>query len=135
MAPKKKVTKKVKMMEDDSDDEGAHRALAKLGGLPPAENDEDGLVARDVDVLSEVPEIDTTRADDMPRSSNCCCIWFLICLAIPLVGLLVAILASGILFASHQSTCSVYQVLDMLSRFNSSEIEDAIRSMYLDCRV
>jgi hypothetical protein len=134
MAPKKKVTKKVKMM-DDSDDEASHRALAKLGGLPPAENDEDGIVARDVDVLSEVPEIDTTRAEDMPRAGNYCCISFLVCLAIPLVGLLVAILASGILFASHQSTCSVYQVLDMLSRFNASELENAIQGLYLDCRV
>ena len=133
MAPKTKVKKKVKM-EDDSDDEASHLALAKLGGLPPAENDE-GLVARDVDVLSEVPEIDTTWADDIPKASNCCCIWFLICLAIPLVGLLVAILSSGILFASHQSTCSAYQVLDMLSRFNASELEDAIQGLYLDCRV
>ena len=134
MAPKTKVKKKVKM-EDDSDDEASHRALAKLGGLPPAENDEDGLVVRDVDVLSEVPEVDTSWADDVPRANNCCCIWVLICLAIPLVGLIVAILASGVLFASHQSTCSVYQVLDMLSRFNASEIEDAIQGLYLDCRV
>ena len=133
MAPKTKVKKKVRMQED-SDDEASHQALAKLGALPPAEIDE-GLVARDVDILSEVPEVDTTWAYDMPKASNCCLIWFLICLAIPLVGLLIAILASGILFASHQSICSVYEVLDRLSRFNASEIEDGIRSMYLDCGV
>lgn len=51
-------------------------SLAEAGGLPPASDDDevigdDGVVARDVEVMSEPPEIDTTRFDGPPRPRVC----------------------------------------------------------------
>jgi hypothetical protein len=45
-------------------EESPHKRLAELGALPPSE--EDGVV-RDVEVMSEAPEIDTTVAHNRPK--------------------------------------------------------------------
>jgi hypothetical protein len=41
--------------------------LRDAGALPPASDEEDGKVLRDPDILSEAPDIDTTRAEPPPR--------------------------------------------------------------------
>ena len=44
--------------------------LAEAGALPPSEEGEE---PREVDVYSEAPEIDTTRAEGQPSRLDACC--------------------------------------------------------------
>ena len=126
---KKKKVKKVVRMEDDEQ----HRTLAKLGALPPADED-DGYAEREVDVLSEVPEIDTTWSDRPPKRSYCCYPG-LFCVCVPLLVLAVVLAMFEVLFVGRRSICSVYEVLTRLSRLNASEIEAGVVAMYTECKV
>lgn len=123
---KKKKVKKTVRMEDEQ-----HRTLAKLGALPPADEDEP---VRDVDVFSEAPEIDTTWSERPPRRSYCCYSG-LFCVCVPILVLAVVLTTFEVLFVGHRSVCSVYEVLTRLSRLNSSEIEAGISNMYTECKV
>jgi hypothetical protein len=62
----KQVTRKKTRVSwtENKMEESPHKRLAELGALPPSE--EDGVV-RDVEVMSEAPEIDTTVAHNRPK--------------------------------------------------------------------
>ena len=73
----KSSTKKKRVSHEELDaatDAVVAIALRDAGAIPPAsdfyddddENGASGSVQRDVDVLSDVPEIDTTRAEEAP---------------------------------------------------------------------
>ena len=98
----------------------------------PSHEVNDVVETRDVDVMSEPPEIDTSWVQEEPKTN--CWIWISIIVAIPFISFLVALFVS-ILFYSTLSKCSVTEILEILSRFNNSEIESEVRGMYSQCKV
>jgi hypothetical protein len=128
-SPAKKKTKKKVKMEDN---ENVTQTLAKLGALPPSSDDEEGIVDRDIDILSEEPEIDTTRAEERPKRRKLCLVFFAMCVLTPFF---VVLAVSGIAFLVQNSKCSVSMLLDQLTNMNASDIELGIRNMYSDCSV
>lgn len=120
---KKRGTRKVKMAGEE------FKSLSEAG-LPPSEESEEGRVEREVDVYSEPPEIDTTRAEERPSYARrlgtlCFCIPFLIAVAIVVIALVV--------FASEHSRCSSRTVLVRLSSLNHSSFEGELGRIYEDC--
>jgi len=123
---KKKGKRKVQLMRSTDD----FKALSDVGGLPPSEESDEGRVEREVDVLSEPPEIDTTRAEERPSriqrfGALCFCFPFFIAAAIVLVSL--------VAYASQHSTCSSRTMLKRLSSLNHTDIEGELERVYSDC--
>lgn len=118
--------KQVRIREGPDDDDDMELAssertkmteLANAGALPPAENDDE----REVDVLSEPPEIDTTRADKPPMMTPTCAsrtrqaILILFCLSTISTAIVVGIYASDL----WESNCDS-------SRLSDSSVIDSI---------
>ena len=109
------------------------RVLSDVGALPPAsEESDDGRVEREVDVLSEAPEVDTTRAEERPskmrRLGWICCLF-------PILALMVGILVATIGFVTSHSRCSVANVLDAMSALNASDLERGVLNVYKECKI
>lgn len=105
-------------------------SLSDVGGLRPSEESDEAPVEREVDVLSEPPEIDNSRAEERPSWIQrfglfFCCLPFLIALAIVVVSL--------VAFAAQHSNCSSRTVLQRLSSLNHTGIEDELKGVYRDC--
>ena len=105
------------------------KTLAEAG-LPPADDDErDEREEREIDIYSEPPEIDTTRADPPPSKLRvgllCCCF--------PFVGFLAVLLVSVVLYTAEHAQCTASDVLGHLRLFNSSQLDSELRSVYDDC--
>ena len=123
---KKKGKRKVKVMSRADD----FKSLSDVGGLPPSEESDEGRVEREVDVLSEPPEIDTSRAEERPSRIKrfgvlCFCFPFLISVAIVIVSLVAS--------ASQHSKCSSMTMLQRLSSLNHTNIEGELEGVYRDC--
>ena len=123
---KKKGKRKVKVMSRADD----FQSLSDVGGLPPSEESDEGRVEREVDVLSEPPEIDTSRAEERPSRIKrfgvlCFCFPFLIAVAIVIVSLVAS--------ASQHSKCSSRTMLQRLSSLNHTNIEGELERVYRDC--
>lgn len=84
---KARVSWTSKNMEDSP-----HKKLAELGGLPPSDSEQH----KDVEVMSEAPEIDTTVAHSYPRCHESrfmrqCAVYFaFVCIVIVVCAILVA---------------------------------------------
>lgn len=122
MAPKKSV----RVVEPSE-----MKSLAEAGALPPSENSDDGIVEREVDVMSEPPEIDTTRAEERPpdKRGRLC----LLCLCIPLVAILIVLTITSAAYASSHSNCTATEVLHRLNNLSVSEFEAGASRVYEAC--
>lgn len=127
MEGKKKKPKKVKIAEDKME---GFKALSDAGALPPAESD-DGLVEREIDVLSDIPEIDTTRADPPPdktfkRLGLFCCF-------LPFATLVGVLVVFSVLYLSSKSKCDTAEIFEKLGDVNVSELELGLSRVYEAC--
>ena len=109
------------------------KSLAEAGALPPSSENtsDDGIVERDVDVMSEPPEIDTTRAEEIPstRRGRLC----LLCLCIPLWVVLIVLTITGAAYATAHSNCTAVEVLHRLENLSASEFEAGTARIYEAC--
>jgi hypothetical protein len=124
---KKRGKRKVKLMENRDE----FKSLAEAGALPPSEESDEGRVEREVDVMSEPPEIDTTRAEERPRPIYR--IGLLCCCCLPIVAVTMIVLFSGLLYLSQHSRCSVPLVLQRLNEMNNTNIRVEVGLMYEEC--
>ena len=123
MAPKKSV----RVVEPSE-----MKSLAEAGALPPtSEGSEDGIVERDVEVMSEPPEIDTTRAEERPpdKRGRLC----LLCVCIPLVAILIVLAITGAAYATAHSNCTAVEVLNRLNNLSASDLEVGAAQIYESC--
>lgn len=125
---KRNGTRKVKVTSRTDE----FKSLSDVGGLPLSEGSDEGRVERELDVLSEPPEIDTTRAEERPSRIKrfgmfCCCVPFIIAVAIVVVSL--------VAFASQYSNCSSRTVLQRLSSLNHTDTKGELDRVYRDCVV
>jgi hypothetical protein len=126
MSPKKDG-KRVVLMETVEE----VKSLAEAGALPPSEGSEDGLVEREIDVLSEEPDVDTTRAEEKPPDKRR---WFcLLCCFIPLAATLFVLAITGAAYATSHSNCTVTQVLHKLHNISSTNFEEDAVGVYDAC--
>lgn len=109
------------------------QVLSDVGALPPpSEESDDGRVEREVDVLSEAPDIDTTRAEERPSKMRRLG-W--ICCLLPIIALVVVILVATIDFITSHSKCSVADVLNAMSALNASDLESGVLTVYEECKI
>ena len=112
------------------------RALKDAGALPPAyERDEydeekeekEENEEKDVEVLSEPPDIDTSRAEDKPclseRFFQVVRVLTLLSLAGPLALLFVFLFTNIILYLVNRTTCTPLDTLRMLNNVNASGVD------------
>ena len=94
------------------------KALTNAGALPPAEeSSDDGRVEREVDVMSEPPEIDTTRAEEHPRRTLCV-LWCIL----PSLTLGGFCILSILVFVVIHSKCSVSDAFASIATLNTSTL-------------
>ena len=123
-----KKKKKRVSIKDDDDDEDRHQKLAELGALPPSEDDDEFV--RDVEVMSEIPEIDTTRADEPPRRVFRALLWMIM---IPIVLLVCFAFTIEFLYLIRTTNCSFNDMMDEIATFDTTEIEKSFWNLYSHC--
>ena len=105
--------------------------LAEAGGLPPTSEDDDVLgdeeaPVRDVEVMSEPPDIDTTRFDGPPRVQMCgmrCKACVVRTIFILFVLLLVPIVALGMCIIVDVASQNVPTMAKLVNRSNEIKTE------------
>jgi hypothetical protein len=111
--------------ETDASEQTKIKALSEAGALPPAEMDGYDGYERDVEVMSEAPEIDTTRADKPPmfRASVNTCIRRTLLLFV--AALIVTSIVMIVLFSvgMWETDCDVDSIYDanLMLRTNTSK--------------
>ena len=128
MSDKNKKKKKRVTIRDDDDPDDRHRKLAELGALPPSEDDDEFV--RDVEVLSDVPSVDTSRADKPPNYKMNCLFWILIT---PVIFLVLFTFSVEFFYFLHFTNCSIYDVADQIVMFDSTKIEKSFQNLHKIC--
>lgn len=115
------------------------RALKEAGALPPTDEGDEEKEEKDVEVLSEPPEIDTSRAEDKPcisdRFFQVLQVSSFVCLAGPLALLAVFLFVSIILYLLRETSCTPLDTLRMLNDLNTSGLnEDLIFQLMFELK-
>jgi hypothetical protein len=108
------MTEPLRRVKDDS----VTVDLKDAGGLRPPSDEEDGKVLRDPDVLSEPPEIDTTRAEPPPRRRLRK--GFVVCAALYCASNLLTLFAVVGAIAYYENTCDLSDINGLVTQFNAS---------------
>ena len=98
--------------------------LKNAGPLPPASDEEDGRVLRDPEILSEPPEIDTTRAELPPRRRLRK--GFVVCAILYCVGNVLSLLGVFGLIVNYEHTCDLNEVNSLFTQLNISSPDQVV---------
>lgn len=129
--PSKTKGRKAKLMVDPHPEE--FNGFSKAGVIPPTdESSDDGRVEREVDVMSEPPDIDTTRAEEQPNHMRKLCF---LCGMFSMLALGGIMMVTTLVLVTSHSACSVQDVLASMATLNTSNIDiDVIIKLYDACR-
>lgn len=108
------MTELLRKVKDDS----ATIDLEDAGALPAPSDEEDGKVLRDTDILSEPPEIDTTRAELPPRRRLRT--GFVACAALCCVGNLISLISFLGAIVYYENACDLSEINALVTQLNAS---------------